>query len=51
LPYTLEHAAQIELQIETHSPGEAMITLGLADDVYLRSYTRARAHPGISLPV
>jgi hypothetical protein len=50
LPFTLAHAAKIEQQLEQHGPGEAMVTLALNDDVYLRSYNGARLALGLPLP-
>ena len=50
LPYELEHAAHIERLLDRHGPEEAMVTLSLTDDVYLRSYNWARLRLGIPLP-
>jgi hypothetical protein len=50
LPYTLAHAAQLEQQLETHSPAEEMVTLALNDDVYLRSHNWARLDLELPLP-
>jgi hypothetical protein len=50
LPYTIEHAATIEEQLEKHGPGEEMVTLTLSDDVFLRSYNWAHVGLGIPLP-
>ena len=50
LPYELEHADHIEELLEQHAPDAAMVTLYLADDVYLRSYNGARLRLGIPLP-
>jgi hypothetical protein len=49
-PYSLEHAAKLEQQFEQHGPGEAMVTLTLNDDGYLRSYNGARLDLGLPLP-
>jgi hypothetical protein len=51
LLYKLEHADQMERQLEQHGPAEATVTLHLTDDVYLRSYNWARWQLGIPLPV
>lgn len=50
LQYELEHADHIERLLEQHGPDEAMVTLSLTDDVYLRSYNGARLRLGIPLP-
>jgi hypothetical protein len=50
LPYMLEHADHIERILEQHAPDEAMVTLSLTDDVFLRSYNWARLQLGIPLP-
>ena len=50
LPYVREHADHIERLLERHGPDEAMVTLHLTDDVYLRSYNGARLALGIPLP-
>ena len=50
LPYMREHADHIERLLERHGPDEAMVTLSLTDDVYLRSYNQARLELGIPLP-
>ena len=50
LPYMREHADHIERLLERHGPDEAMVTLSLTDDVYLRSYNGARLALGIPLP-
>jgi hypothetical protein len=49
LPYELEHADHIERLLERHAPDEAVVTLSLTDDVYLRSYNWARLRLGIPL--
>ena len=46
----LEHADSIERLLEQHAPDEAVITLNLIDDVFLRSYNWARWQLGIPLP-
>ena len=51
LPYMLEHADQLEQQLERHGPDEPVVRLSLTDDVFLRSYTWARVQLGIPLPV
>jgi hypothetical protein len=51
LPYMLEHANELEQQLERHSPDQAMVTLHLTDDLFLRSYNWARWQLGIPLPV
>ena len=38
----LEHADYLAQQLKTHGPDEAMVRLGLIDDVFLRSSTWAR---------
>ena len=50
LSYMLQHADHIDQLLERHGPDEAMITLSLTDDVYLRSYNGARLELGIPLP-
>jgi hypothetical protein len=35
LPFTLDHANQIEEYAETHSPGKPTVALPLSEDVYL----------------
>ncbi len=50
LPYMLEHADRIEQRLEEHSPGEAVVTLSLTDDVFLRSFNWARWQLGLPLP-
>ena len=50
LPYMLEHADDIERILEQHGPDEAVVTLSLTDDVFLRSYNWARLQLGIPLP-
>ena len=50
LLYMLEHADHLERQLERHGPDEAMVTLSLTDDVFLRSYNWARVQLGIPLP-
>jgi hypothetical protein len=42
LPSMLEHANVIDEQLERHGPGEPTVRLSLTDDVFLRSYNRAR---------
>ena len=42
LPCMLEHADYLAQQLKTHGPDEAMVRLGLIDDVFLRSSTWAR---------
>jgi hypothetical protein len=49
LPYMREHADQLEQKLDQHPP-DAMVTLSLTDDVYLRSYNWARVQLGIPLP-
>jgi hypothetical protein len=49
LPYELEHADHIERLLEQHGPDEAVVTLSLTDDVFLRSYNGARLRLGIPL--
>jgi hypothetical protein len=51
LPYKRDHADQLEQQLEQHPPEEAMVTLHLTEDVFLRSYNWARWQLGIPLPV
>jgi hypothetical protein len=51
LPYMLEHADQLEQQLEQHGPGEPTVRLSLTDDVFLRSSNGARVQLGIPLPV
>jgi hypothetical protein len=50
LPYMLEHADQLEQQVEQHPPDQATVPLGLTDDVFLRSSNWARWQLGIPLP-
>ena len=50
LPYMREHADSIERLLERHAADEPMVTLSLADEVYLRSYNGARLELGIPLP-
>ena len=45
-----DHADHIEHLLEQHGPDEAMVTLSLTDDVYLRSSNGARLALGIPLP-
>jgi hypothetical protein len=45
-----EHVCHVEHVLEQHAPDEAMVTLSLTDDVYLRSYNWARLRLGIPLP-
>lgn len=47
LPYMREHADRLERDLETHGPGEAVVTIAMSDDVYLRSYTYARVELGL----
>ena len=49
LPYMREHANHIERLLDQHPP-DAVVTLSLTDDVYLRSYNWARVELGIPLP-
>jgi hypothetical protein len=42
LPYTRDHADQLERQLERHWPDEAIVQLSLTDDVFLRSYNWGR---------
>ena len=49
LPYMREHADQLEQKLDQHPP-DAVVTLSLTDDVYLRSYNWARVELGIPLP-
>jgi hypothetical protein len=51
LPYMLEHADQLEQQLERHGPDEPVVRLSLTDAIFLRSYTWARVQLGIPLPV
>ena len=51
LPYMLQHADHIERLLEQHGPDEAMVSLSLTDDVFLRSYNWARLQLGIPLPL
>jgi hypothetical protein len=51
LAYKRDHADHIERRLEQHGPDDAMVTLSLTDDVYLRSYNWARWQLGIPLPV
>jgi hypothetical protein len=46
----LDHADQLEQQLELHAPDQPMVMLGLTDDVYLRSYNWTRVALGIPLP-
>ena len=48
LPYMREHADQLEQKLDQHPP-DAVVTLSLTDDVYLRSYNWARWRLGIPL--
>jgi len=50
LPYELEHGDWLEQRLEEHAPDEALVTLSLTDDVYLRSSNGARLRLGIPLP-
>ena len=50
LDYESEHADHVERFLERHAPAEALVTLSLTDDVYLRSYNWARLRLGIPLP-
>jgi hypothetical protein len=49
LPSMREHADHIERLLDQHPP-DAMVTLSLTDDVYLRSSNWARVELGIPLP-
>ncbi len=51
LPYMREHADQLEQQLEQHPPDQAMVTLALTEDLFLRSSNWARWQLGIPLPV
>jgi hypothetical protein len=51
LPSTLDHAEELEPQLEQHAPEQATVTLYLADDIFLRSFNWARWQLGIPLPV
>jgi hypothetical protein len=51
LPYMLEHADNLEQQLEQHGPEESTVRLSLTDDVFLRSYNWARVQLGIPLTV
>jgi hypothetical protein len=48
LPYMIEHADHLERRLDQHAP-DAMVSLSLTDDVYLRSYNWARVELGIPL--
>jgi hypothetical protein len=50
LPYMLEHADLLEQQLEQHAPDQAMVTLHLTDDLFLRSFNWARWQLEIPLP-
>ena len=45
----LDHADRLEQRLDRHGP-DAMVSLSLTDDVYLRSYNWARVELGIPLP-
>jgi hypothetical protein len=47
--YMLQHADHLERQLDQHPP-DAVVSLNLKDDVYLRSYNWARVQLGIPLP-
>jgi hypothetical protein len=49
-PWMRDHAHRIERMLDEHGPGEEVVSLGLSDDVYLRSYNHARLVLGIPLP-
>jgi hypothetical protein len=42
LPYTRDHADQLERQLKRHEPDEATVRLSLTDDVFPRSSTWGR---------
>jgi hypothetical protein len=48
LPSTLKHADRLE-QLKQHPPDQATVTLALAEDLCLRSYTWAPVQLGIPL--
>ncbi|MDF3043280.1 MAG: hypothetical protein K0Q71_5986 [Thermomicrobiales bacterium] len=50
LPYIREHAEPIARRLECHAADEPMVTLSLADDVFLRPANGARRELGIPLP-
>ena len=45
-----EHADHNERSLERQGPDEALVTISLTDDVYLRSYNGAWLELGIPLP-
>jgi hypothetical protein len=51
LPYMLEHADELEEALEQHASDQAMVTLHLTDDLFLRSFNWARWQLKIPLPV
>ena len=51
LPHMRAHADELEQQLERHPPDQAMVTLHLTDDLFLRSYNWAGWQLGIPLPV
>jgi hypothetical protein len=50
LPHMLNHADELEQQLEQHPPDQVTVTLHLTDDLFLRSYNWARWQLGIPLP-
>jgi hypothetical protein len=51
LPFSREHADELEQQLEQHGLDEPTVRLSLTDDVFLRSSNGARWQLGIPLPV
>jgi hypothetical protein len=50
LPFMLEHADEVEQQLEQHAPDQVTVTLHLTDDLFLRSSNWTRWQLGIPRP-
>jgi L-ascorbate metabolism protein UlaG (beta-lactamase superfamily) len=46
-----EHADHLEQQLQQHASDQAIVTLHLTEDMFLRSSNWARVRLGIPLPV
>ena len=51
LPSTLEHADQLERQLEQHAPDQATMRLDLTEGLFLRSFNWACWELGFPLPL
>lgn len=51
LPHMLDRADALEQQLEQRAPDQAIVTLHLTDDLFLRSYNWARWQLGFPLSV